>query len=116
MLKPKTYFIDIDGCIFYHLGKGATRQWFIPNGSEKVLPGVREFLDGIESQGGCIVLVTARKERYRAELESKLRASNILYDKLVMGVTSGERIVINDKKPGGAKSCTAMEIERNAGL
>jgi ribonucleotide monophosphatase NagD (HAD superfamily) len=113
-MKPKTYLIDIDGTLFLHLGEGATIQW---SAYPIVLPGVHEFLDQIEAEGAHIVLVTARPECCRAKLVEHLAKENIYYHQLLMGVTSGQRVLINDAKPGRAdRSAVSVVVERNAGL
>lgn len=112
--KPKTFFIDIDGVIFEHLESGAWNQWQcrLP----AVLSGVSEFFDEIEAKSAIIILVTARKESERARLVDLLAQHGVFYDQLIMGVSSGERVLINDAKPSGEKSCFAIEVKRNEGL
>jgi len=112
MEKPKTYFIDIDGCLFQHYGEGPSNQWF---SEPSLLGGAKNFLDTLESKGHYIVLVTARKEKYRQELERMLRSKELIYDQLIMGITSGERVIINDSKSGNT-SCSAITVTRNEGL
>lgn len=110
-MKSKSYFIDIDGVVFMHWGKGASLQW----SCHELLKNVVEFIDKLEARGDQIILITARKECTRTELESKLRSMGIYWDQLIMGITSGERIIVNDKKPNGEPSCKAIELERNQG-
>ena len=112
-MLPKTLIIDIDGCIFEHKGQGASNQWGSPG---RVLKGTIEFFDKAEKQGCCIILMTARKESCRKTLEYELRRANLFWDKLIMGVPHGERILINDIKDGGTPSARSFEIKRNKGL
>jgi len=110
---PKTIIIDIDGCIFQHHGKGAGYQW---SQAPFILPGVKNSFDLWEKEGCCIVLMTARKESCRSRLEIMLREQKLFWDHLIMGVSHGDRILINDKKSNGDDSCFAINRERNVGL
>lgn len=113
-MKRRTWILDIDGTIFYHHQKGATTQW---SGPPDLLPGVKEFFDAAEKRGDCIVLITARKEACREETAYTLRRHGLFWDTLVMGVGSGERIVVNDFKPGSSDhTANGITIERNKGL
>jgi ribonucleotide monophosphatase NagD (HAD superfamily) len=63
----------------------------------KILHGVREKFNQWDSQGHTIILVTARKESTRAATVAQLESIGIAYDQLLMGVTSGTRVIVNDK-------------------
>lgn len=112
MLK-KTIFLDIDGCIFQHYGD-LTYQISNP---AVLLDGVlNKFREWNESDY-TIILVTGRKECSRKITEEQLANYGIFYDKLIMGLPRGERIIINDKKPNSdVKVASAIEIIRNEGL
>jgi hydroxymethylpyrimidine pyrophosphatase-like HAD family hydrolase len=109
----KTLFIDIDGTLLKHHG--------IPNRQSSLepilLPGVMQKLSEWEEKGYRIILVTARKESERKATIRQLKASYVQYDRLIMGVSRGERIIINDVKPGQEKmGARAINVERNGGL
>lgn len=91
--KPKTLFIDLDGTILKH-NHTISDVYFKPC---NVLEGVLEKFNSWDSQGHKIILVTARKESTRALTEQQLQSLGIAYDQLIMGVTSGQRFIINDK-------------------
>lgn len=114
MSAPKTYIIDVDGCLTEHM---CAMDW---GESMGVLPGARQFLARIEREGACIVLMTARKESNRSHLESELRRLGLYWDQLVMGVTHGPRVLINDAKPPVAPAesdvAVAVVVRRNVGL
>jgi hypothetical protein len=42
-------------------------------------------------------LVTARKESGREMTERQLKSLGIMWDQLIMGVSSGQRVLLNDK-------------------
>ena len=89
--KNNTYFIDLDGTIFTH----AHRYSNLKN-SAKLLPGVKETLDELDSRGDTIILVSARKEGARKFTEQILEDNLIPYDQLILGVSQGCRVVVND--------------------
>ena len=91
--KPKTIFCDIDGTILKH----AHRFSDINDDNLKVLPGVLEKFNEWDSIGHTIILCTARKESAREMTERHLKSLGICYDQLIMGLTSGQRVLINDK-------------------
>lgn len=91
--KPKTIFCDIDGTIIKHAHKFS----HIGLDESEPLPGVIDKFNEWDSKGHTIVLTTARKESARVMTEMQLAKLGFCWDYLIMGVTSGERILINDK-------------------
>ncbi len=91
--KPKTIFCDIDGTLVKHAHRFSDLKDLEPT----LLPGVREKFNQWDSQGHKIILCTARKESAREMTESHLRMLGLCWDQLIMGVTSGQRVLINDK-------------------
>ena len=91
--KPKTIFLDLDGTVLKHM-HAISEVYF---NSATLLPGVREKINEWDSQGHKIILVTARKESVREHTINELSRLGIAYDQLLMGVTTGTRIIINDK-------------------
>lgn len=102
-----TWFIDIDGTILEHNG--------YKDGNESFLPGVKEFWSKIP-WNDCIVLVTGRPEEYRSSTLALFNLHALRYDHALFNMPLGERIVINDIKPGGLKTAIAINLERNKGL
>jgi len=91
--KPKTIFCDIDGTLVKHAHRFSDLKDIDPT----LLPGVREKFNQWDSQGHKLILCTARKESAREMTESHLRMLGLCWDTLIMGVTSGQRVLINDK-------------------
>jgi hypothetical protein len=111
---PCTIFIDIDGTIFEETGKGATYQLTEP---AVLLPGVKDCFNKWSSLGYKIILVTARKESAREVTERCLRNAGLFWDNLLMGLSSGQRILINDFKPySDLPTAVAINLERNQGV
>ncbi len=110
--KPKTIFCDIDGTILVHLHK--ISQVLQHDG--ELLVGVRDKFDEWDSKGHHIVLTTARKESARAHTVKQLADAGIIYDQLIMGITSGVRVLINDKKlPTDADRARGVNVITNQG-
>ena len=91
--KPKTIFCDIDGTLTYHVHRFSDLLDTTPI----LLDGVREKFNQWDSQGHKIILCTARKESAREMTEQQLKSLGLCWDHLIMGVTSGQRVLINDK-------------------
>lgn len=91
--KPKTIFCDLDGTIMEH----CHRYSELFKTEQNVLGGVIEKFNEWDSKGHKIILVTARKESSRKQTEDRLRDIGLCWDYLIMGVTSGVRVLINDK-------------------
>lgn len=109
----KTLFIDIDGCILHHKGNLSKEILSEP----EVLPNVIDKLNEWDGLGYKIILTSGRKESMRKLTEEHLSKVGVFYDQLVMGVNRGERIIINDKKPGiDMTVASSIELERNIGF
>ena len=91
--KPKTIFCDIDGTIIKHLHRFSD----VAIGNPILLKNVLLKFNEWDSQGHKIILCTARKESAREITEKHLRDLGLCWDQLIMGLTSGPRVVINDK-------------------
>lgn len=91
--KPKTIFCDIDGTIIKHVHSFSN----INKTKPEILQGVIEKFNEWDSKGYKIILTTARKESARAITEKHLNELGLCWDYLLMGVTSGQRVLINDK-------------------
>lgn len=111
--KPKTLFIDLDGTVFKHLHTISDVQTNEP----EILPGVVQKINEWDSQGHKIIFVTARKESTRQITESHLRKFGLAWDMLIMGVASGERLIINDKLYESHNNrATAINVITNQGF
>lgn len=105
---PKTWVFDVDGTLLIHNGH-------LREQGDEVLPGVKELFSQI-SPDDKVVLLTARKEVFREQLESFLSDNGIRFDAILYGMPMGERILMNDKKPSGLVTAYAINKERNAPL
>lgn len=91
--KPKTIFCDIDGTIIKH----AHRFSHIGKEDPVDLDGVIDKFNEWDSKGHKIILTTARKESARYITEKHLSDLGFCWDYLLMGMTSGTRLLVNDK-------------------
>jgi len=111
--SPKTIICDIDGTLIKHFGD------FLLNikNTPLLLNNTIESIKKWEKLNYKIILLTGRKESTRKITEDQLLDLGIIYDKLIMGVTNGDRILINDKKPNGINNTAyAINVVRNKGL
>jgi histidinol phosphatase-like enzyme len=109
----KTLFIDIDGTLLYHHGKANQQTKFDP----VLLPGVLDKLAEWEEKGYRIILVTGRKESERELTVKQLESVGIQYDHLIMGITRGDRALINDTKTDSDEpTAIAICVKRNEGI
>lgn len=91
--KPKTIFCDIDGTVLKHAHKFS----HVSKESAIELPGVINKFNEWDTLGHKIILTTARKESARYITEKQLTELGFCWDYLLMGITSGSRVLINDK-------------------
>ena len=108
----KTLFIDIDGTILKHQGSFSD----ISLKEATLLPHARERMNEWCSKEYKIILTTGRRESMRNTTELQLDKLGIPYDQLVMGLSKGNRIVINDRRPNGNDTAFAVNIDRDCGL
>ena len=109
----KTIFCDIDGTLLFHHGDLNSQYVNKP----VILEGTIEKLKEWDRKRYNIILVTGRRESMRNKTEKQLESLGIFYDKLIMGIGGGQRIVINDLKPNKEeKTAIAVYVKRNEGV
>ena len=112
--RPTTIFCDIDGTLVKHYSPLVATQ---PNFRMELLPGTLEALDEWDRKGYNIILTTGRRESMRKITEKQLAEVGIIYDKLIMGIGGGKRVLINDRKPNGSRNyASAINLIRNEGI
>ncbi len=107
-----TIFCDLDGTIAEHQD---IPSYEVPL---KILPGALEKLRVWLDAQYNIVITTSRAQSEKDKLRHSLEIAGIPYHQLVMGLPSGPRYIINDRKPAVrfTKQAYAIEIERNQGI
>ena len=103
---PKTWFLDLDGTLVKHNG-------YKIDGYDTLLPGARGLLNNIARQD-MVIIVTARRKEYAGLTERFLKEQGICYQHIIYDAPYGERILINDCKPGGLKTAVAVNLKRDA--
>lgn len=110
---PKTIFCDIDGTLLKHFGNIKDNIHNEPVILENVLNTIHQW----EKLNYKIILTTGRKECTRKITEEQLLKMGIIYDTLIMGITNGDRVLINDKKTNGLHNTAyAINLVRNQGM
>lgn len=103
----KTWCLDIDGVIFRHNSH--------LQGEDELLPGVSRFFLSLPPED-VVILLSARAEEYRHVTEKSLTRHGLRYDHLLLGLPTGERILMNDVKPSGLLTAHALNVNRDEGL
>lgn len=99
-----TWIFDLDGTLVKHNG--------YKEEGETLLPGAKELIGSIPNED-LIIIITARKEKYREKTEAFLQENGIRYDHIIFEAPYGERIVVNDRKPSGLDMSVAVNIDRD---
>jgi len=102
-----TWLIDMDGVVCPHNGH--------LRGDQGLLPGVRELWASIPTTDR-IVLLSARGAEHEAATLALMAAEGLRVDHALFGLPVGERILINDIKPGGLLTAVAVNLIRDEGL
>lgn len=110
----KTLFVDLDGCCFksYNGLDGCMSH----SDELNVLPGVRERFEEWFMKNYSIVITTGRPESWREETIYQIKANGLWYDHLLMGLKHQPRVLINDGRPDGTPSATAIILNKNEGM
>lgn len=103
-----TWILDLDGTLVKHNG-------YKTDGFDTFLPGAEDFLGSIPAKD-MVIFLTSRVEEYRDKTEKFLSDHGIRYDYLIFGVPFGERILVNDNKPGGLTMSIALCKKRDEGI
>jgi len=101
----KTWILDLDGTLVKHNG-------YLTDGYDTLLAGAKEFMDGIPSED-MIIIITARSLSCSDMTVKFLEKESIRYDKIIFDAPTGERILINDRKPSGLAMAVAVNTERD---
>jgi len=112
MDKKRTIFCDIDGTIF----KYRKFESYKTTEAEPIISTIN-YLKKQSSEGHMIVLTTARPLELYEHTIWELKKYCVYYDKLVMGIERGERILINDVDPNINKPrAIAINLIRDKGI
>jgi molybdopterin-guanine dinucleotide biosynthesis protein A len=108
----ETIICDIDGVLLKHKSSSTD------NLKDNIILGdcIKKIKD--LSDNNMIILMSARPERTRKDLEKLLFSLKIKYHKLILGVNPGTRYIINDIKPSNIfrRQAISFNLERDKGL
>jgi hypothetical protein len=102
-----TWLIDVDGTVLRHNG--------YRDGEDELLPGVLDFWSKIPLEDE-IILLSARHALDEAKTLALFDNYGLRFNRAIFGLPTGERILINDAKPGGLVTAIAVDLKRDAGL
>jgi len=85
-----------------------------PYGDDILLPGVKEMWEQIPKDD-MIVIVTARPVEEQERTLKFITDNGLRYNHALFGIPHGERIIVNDNKPGGLQTAIAWNVKRNKG-
>jgi len=106
--QPKTWFIDFDGTL-------VTQRSHMSD-TDTILDGTKAFFSDVVGELDHVIITTARAWEYKERIERFLETHGIRFNLVICGLPSGTRILINDKKPDGAITAYAYNLERDEGI
>jgi len=109
---PKNILIQVDGVLLSHPGNLTT----IMQSQPELLDGVTDKFNEWEKRGSKIILLTERKECYRKQTEDELSSLGVWYDSLIMGLTVGEKVLLDYINIPTNNRAKAICIDRNIGI
>ena len=117
MEKPKTILCDIYGRLCRYPYSAEMGSYEFDENNMTPLPGTIQKLWDWDKAGHMIILTTGRKEGMRRITEKQLESAGIIYDKLIMGIGGGTRVLINDLKPDRkGDTAIAINLKRDIGV
>ena len=107
----KTYFVDIDGTLFYNASEHLHPIW---GQSEPLLHNI-ESIKKMYQSGKChIVLTTARKETFRESTIHQLKKYSVPFHDIIFNLPHCQRVLINDFSDSNPyPSAVAINIKRD---
>ena len=96
--EPGSIILDVDGTILIHDDGGGVGKFDYQKTGILVESGIPDWIRQLKKSGFTIVLMSARNEESRGNLEKQLEYFGILYDLLIMGISGGPRFLLNDTK------------------
>lgn len=107
-----TVFCDLDGTLTYHDDEARM------DAQLREIAGSGDAVRTWADQGYEIVIATARPQAQEGWIASELERLGIPFHRVVAGLPSGPRVVINDRKPSAILNpqASAVELERDQGV
>ena len=123
----KTWFVDIDGTIFYHQCNDTIDDLIEKYGESSHLheKPIKNAIDFFKSRPkkDRIIITTAREGKHKEHTLRALNHYNMRYDQCLFDLAAGPRVVVNDIKPPGVAGNTesittayAVNLSRDKGI
>lgn len=107
-------FCDFDGVLVKNVGQYGSRNW------ETCLEPIVENLEAlraVQANGAQVIIVTARGDNLREQINGLLKQYGIAPHAILTGCHHGRRVMINDHAPTNPyPSCSAISLLRNSQL
>jgi hypothetical protein len=112
MDKKNTIFCDIDGTIF----KYRKFEDYTSTPAEPIHSTI-EYLKQQKEEGHMIIFTTARPYTLFSHTVWELETHNVYFDRIIMDIERGPRILINDMDPGKDEPrAIAINLVRDKGI
>lgn len=114
-MKKPTIFIDIDGTILEHR-HNEIEIYELPEAQPT--PNAVEKFNEWQNKGYYVVVISARPDTAKMWLHTTnhLQKFGFRYNRILLGITSGVRYMINDEKPTVKKTAFGITVPRDKGL
>jgi len=115
LARPKTFFVDIDGVILKQQDRWPLKIYDTRDFQE--IASTVKLLNQLYTAGHKIVLTTARSSQNKRETKYQLTRIGLQYHELLMSLPTGQRVLINDRKPEEEiDTAVAINLIRDEGL
>ena len=113
--EPPTYIIDIDGVIFNHDNGRFSENGNFSDNPIPILENIK-IINNLYENGAVIILCSSRPKDLLLKTKEDLQKIGLSYSEIYLGATSGQRFLINDRKPSNLSIDTAISINSDRNL
>lgn len=103
-----TWFLDFDGTIVDQKSHVLSKDY--------LLPSAVEFFTKKVKKDDIVIITTARKKDHKSRIKKFMESNDFKCDMIICEISSGVRVLINDKKPDGTKTAYSYNVTRNEGI
>jgi hypothetical protein len=108
-------FVDLDATV-WEQPETWDEETVRTAGPPALLPGVKEKLQQWHLEGRAIFYTTARRDVLQELTEEHIRYHGLPFDRIIMNINGGPRVLINNQSADGAPRTYAYDLVRNSGL
>ncbi len=110
-IRKPTHYFDIDGTVIYQ--PDGPEGFCLENGAT---PNAVNLVNALVDDGHCVIFTTARDEEFYESTKAQLDRCGFKYDRLLMRVGSGKRVVWNNTKTHTNDTAGAVVVQKNMGI